>query len=250
VICQLLGVPATGRDFFQRCSRTLADINADDESHRETQIELLGYLDHLIDEKLAVPDDGILSELAAERLHTGELSRRETAIMGLLLLGAGHETTTNMIALGTLTLLRHPDQLAALRESDDPRFVAATVEELFRYVTIVDGRHRFALEDIEIAGQVIKKGDGLIMPVDLADRDPSVFENPDQLDLGRSAPRHLALGFGPHQCLGQHLARTELQIVFSTLVRRIPTLALAVDIEDISFKTEGLRGVHRLPVIW
>ena len=251
VICQLLGVPVADQDFFQRCSRTLANGTTADEIHQQTQVEFLSYFDQLIDEKLAVPDDGILSQLVTERLRTGELSRRETAIMGMLLLAAGHQTTTNMIALGTLTLLRHPDQLEALRETDDPTFVAAAVEELFRYVTIVEGRRRVALEDIEIGGLVIQAGEGLIMPADLADRDPSVFENPDQLDLGRSSRRHLALGFGPHQCLGQHLARTELQVVFSTLFRRIPTLALAADIAALSFRsTGGLRGVTELPVTW
>src|SRR5882757_7438082 len=149
VIRQLLGVPVADQEFFQRCSRTLANGSTAAETHQETQIEFLSYLDHLIDEKLAVPDDGILSQLVTERLRTGELSRRETAIMGILLLAAGHQTTTNMIALGTLTLLRHPAQLEPLRETDDPPFVAAAVEELFRYVTIVEGRRRVALEDIE-----------------------------------------------------------------------------------------------------
>lgn len=251
VICQLLGVPVADQDFFQQCSRTLANGNTADEIHQRTQREFLSYLDELIDEKLAVPDDGVLSQLVTERLRTGELSRRDTAIMGMLLLAAGHQTTTNMIALATVTLLRHPDQLEALRASDDPAYVAAAVEELFRYVTIVEGRHRVALEDIEIGGRVIHAGDGLIMPADLADRDPSVFGNPDQLDLGRESRRHLALGFGPHQCLGQHLARTELQVVFGTLFRRIPTLALATDIADLTFTSAGgLRGVTELPVTW
>jgi len=251
VICQLLGVPVADQDFFQRCSRTLASGDTADQTHQQTQVEFLNYFDHLIDEKLAVPDDGILSQLVTERLRTGELTRRETAVMGMLLLAAGHQTTTNMIALGTLTLLRHPDQLEALRESDDPTFVAAAVEELLRYATVVEGRRRVALEDIEIGGLVIQAGDGLIMPADLADRDPSVFENPDQLDFGRSSNRHLALGFGSHQCLGQHLARTELQVVFTTLFRRIPTLTLAADIADLSFRGDGgLRGVNELPVTW
>jgi cytochrome P450 len=251
VICRLLGVPLADQDFFQRRGRILADRNADDETHRQTQIELLGYLDELIEEKLAAPDDGLLSELVTERLRTGELTRRETAIMGLLMLAAGHETTANMIALGTLTLLRHPDQLAVLRRSeDDPRAVTKAVEELFRYISVVEGRSRVALEDIEIDGRLIRAGDGLIMPADLADRDPSVFENPERLDLAGHSHRHLALGFGTHQCLGQHLARTELEVVFSTLFRRIPTLSLAVDIAELRFRTEGLRGVHELPVAW
>jgi cytochrome P450 len=136
VICQLLGVPFADHGFFQRCSRALLSGSTDDSTHRETQGELLAYLDRLIGEKLAVPDGGLLSRLAAERVRTGELSRRELAVLGLTLLGAGHGTTASMIALGTLTLLRHPGQLAVLRDSDDPRAAAMTVEELLRYVTI------------------------------------------------------------------------------------------------------------------
>jgi cytochrome P450 len=249
-ICELLGVPFGDHEFFQRCSRTLINGNTDDKAHRETQVELLSYLDRLIGEKLAIPDDGLLSRLAAERVRTGELSRRELAILGLTLLGAGHETTANMIALGTLTLLRHPDQLAVLRESDDPQLVAMAVEELLRYVTILAGRRRVALEDIEIADQIIRVGDGLIMPTDMANRDPSVFEEPDRFDVGRDARRHLAFGFGIHQCLGQQLARTQLQVVFGTLLRRIPSLALAVGIAHISFKDDGPYGVYELPVTW
>ena len=250
VICRLLGVPDADQDFFQRCTRIQANPYADDETHRQNQIDFLGYLDGLIEQKLAAPDDDLLSQLVAERLRTGELTRRETAVMGMFLIAAGHQTTANMIALGTLTLLRHPDQLAVLRESADPRALPTAVEELFRYISVVEGRRRLALEDIEIDGRLIRAGDGLIMPADLADRDPSVFENPDRLDLAGHSHRHMALGFGTHQCLGQHLARTELEIVFSTLFRRIPTLALAVDITDLRFTNEGLRGVDELPVAW
>jgi cytochrome P450 len=170
----------------------------------------------------------------------------------VLLLLAGHETTANMIALGTLALLEHPDQLALLRDSDDPKLVAGAVEELLRYLNIThNGRRRVALADIEIGGQVIRAGEGIILANDVGNRDPDAFADPDRLDLRRDARHHVAFGFGVHQCLGQPLARMELQVVYSTLYRRIPTLRLATDVRRIPFKDDGfVYGVYELPVTW
>jgi cytochrome P450 len=252
VICQLLGVPYADHEFFQRASRTLVNRNAPPETARATQDELLAYLDDLIGHKLTGPGDDLLSRVATERVATGEMTRRELAAMGLLLLIAGHETTANMIALGTFALLTHPDQLALVRDADDPQLIVRTVEELLRYLTIVHGgRRRVALDDIEIAGQVIRAGEGVILPNDIANRDAAVFTDPDQLDVRRDARRHMAFGFGVHQCLGQPLARVELQVVYSTLYRRVPTLALAADPATISFKHDAaVYGIYELPVTW
>jgi cytochrome P450 len=195
----------------------------------------------------------VLSQLATEHVKTGALTQREAASMGVLLLVAGHETTANMIALGTLTLLEHPDQLAALRDADDPKLVAAAVEELLRYLTIVHaGLRRIALADIEIGGQTIRAGDGVIMALDAGNRDEQAFaEDPNRLDIGRDANPHVAFGFGVHQCLGQPLARLELQVVYGTLYRRIPSLRLAADLEQVPFKDDGaIYGVYELPVTW
>lgn len=195
--------------------------------------------------------DDMLSRLT-ERIKTGELSRQEAAQMGVLLLIAGHETTANMIALGTLALLENPDQLALLRDTDDEKLVVSAVEELLRYLHIThNGRRRVALEDIEIAGQLIRAGEGLIMANDIGNRDPDAFPDPDRLDIRRDARHHVAFGFGVHQCLGQPLARLELQVVYSTLYRCIPTLRLAADLEQIPFKHDGsVYGVYELPVTW
>jgi cytochrome P450 len=174
--------------------------------------------------------------------------------MGVLMLLAGHETTANMIALGTLALLEHPDELAQLRSSsDDPALVASAVEELLRYLNIThNGRRRVALADIEIAGETIRAGEGVIVANDIGNRDPSMFADPDRLDIDRpGARRHVAFGFGVHQCLGQPLARMELQVVYSTLYRRVPTLALATTVDEIPFKHDGsVYGVYELPVTW
>jgi cytochrome P450 len=252
VICEMLGVPYADHDFFQRNSRIIVSRRSSPEAAREARGNLVDYLDELITEKLANPAEDLLSNLAAEQVATGGLTQRDLAVLGMFLLAAGHETTANMIALGTLALLEHTDQLADLRQTEDPRLVASAVEELLRYLTVLHmGRRRVALADIEIRGHVIKAGDGMIMALDAGNRQEDVFADPDQLDIHRDARRHTAFGFGVHQCLGQPLARVELQVVYSTLYRRIPQLRLAADLADVPFKHDGLvYGVYELPVTW
>jgi cytochrome P450 len=251
VICELLGVPYADHDFFQANSRILVNDSSTPEQVDGALRQLLDYLDGLLAERLAAPRDDLLSELA-RRVNAGELSRRSAAVTARLLLVAGHETTANMIALGTLALLQHPDQLAELRETDDPRLMSAVVEELLRYLSIVqNGRRRVAVEDIAIAGHTIRAGEGVILATDIANRDGSVFAEPDRLDVHRDARGHVAFGFGVHQCLGQPLARVELQVVYGTLFRRIPTLRAAVDLDEVPFKHDSLiYGVYELPVTW
>jgi cytochrome P450 len=252
VICELLGVPYADHDFFQRNSRIVINRDTSPDEMRQAGDRLTDYLDRLIARKLAEPADDLLSRLAVEQVTSGELTRDDLTRLGVLLLVAGHETTANMIGLGTLALLLHPDQLAGVRDADDPRVIAGAVEELLRYLSIVhSGRRRVALADIEIDGQVIRAGEGVIIATDLANREEDVFADPDRLNIHRDAHRHMAFGFGVHQCLGQQLARTELQVVYGTLYRRIPTLRLAVEVDQVPFKHDGLvYGVYELPVTW
>ncbi|MDT0411457.1 MULTISPECIES: cytochrome P450 [Streptomyces] len=252
VICALLGVPYADHGLFQRHTKVLVRRSSAPEDVSAASAALTDYLDALLAEKQAHPEEDLLSDIATRQVATGQLTRQQAARMGVLLLAAGHETTANMIALGTLALLRNPDQLDVLRAADDPKTVAAAVEELLRYLSIVhSGRRRVALEDITYAGVTIKAGDGIVLAGETANRDPEVFPDPDRLDLGRDARRHVAFGFGVHQCLGQPLARMELQVVYSTLYRRVPTLALATDIERLEFKHDGaIFGVYELPVTW
>jgi cytochrome P450 len=251
VICNLLGVPYDDHDFFQRNSKLIITRSSDRSDADQAMAALFGYLDDLIGRKLSDPGDDLLSGLT-ERIHSGELTRAEAAQMGVLLLIAGHETTANMIALGTLALFEHPDQLALLRDDDDQQLVTSAVEELLRYLTIThNGRRRVALEDIVFDGQLIRAGDGIIFPTEVGNRDPDVFDDPDTLDLRRDARGHVAFGFGVHQCLGQPLARMELEVVYSTLYRRIPSLRRAAAIDAIPFKHDGsVYGVYQLPVTW
>ncbi|GGS94431.1 hypothetical protein GCM10010156_60870 [Planobispora rosea] len=170
--------------------------------------------------------------------------------LAFLLLTAGHETTASMISLGVIGLLTRPEQLALIKA--DPGRTPMAVEELLRYFTIADGvTSRVAVEDVEIGGVGIRAGEGVIVSTLSADWDPEVFTDPAELDVERGARHHLAFGFGPHQFLGQNLARMELQIVFDTLFRRVPTLRLAAPVEDLPFKSDAaVYGVHGLPVTW
>jgi cytochrome P450 len=252
VICQLLGVPYADHQFFQRTARLLITPGTTPEEAREGREALIAYIDRLVDEKLNTPGDDLLSRVAEEHVRSGELSRADLVRMGLLMLGAGHETTANMIALGILALLRHPGQLALVRETEDPADLGRVVEELMRYLSVIHlGLRRVALADIEIDGLTIRAGEGMILACNAGDRDDRVYTEPDRLDVRRGTRGQLAFGFGTHQCLGQALARLELQVVYGTLFRRVPTLALATSMDSLSFKEQSLTyGVFELPVTW
>ncbi|MEV7211875.1 cytochrome P450 [Kitasatospora cineracea] len=246
VICLLLGVPYQDHEFFQRCSRTLLHRGSTTAEVAAAQDSLTAYLDTLTESKRTDPDDGILSRLVAR----GELPTEEIGAMGRLLLIAGHETTANMTALSVLALLRHPDQLAHLRAH--PESTPAAVEELLRWLSIVQtGVTRVAVEDAEVGGVLIRAGEGVICQINTANRDDERYPDGDALDLTRDTRRHLAFGFGVHQCLGQPLARLELEIALDTLLRRLPDLRLAVPFEEIRFRHEmTVYGVESLPVAW
>ena len=198
------------------------------------------------------PAEDAVSDLA-ERVKAGEINVKEAAQLGSGLLIAGHETSANMIGIGVLALLQNPEQADLLRDCDDPKVVANAVEELMRYLWIIqNGQRRIALEDIEIGGETIKAGDGIILDLAPENWDADMFPEPDKLDLRRqNAGQQVGFGYGRHQCVGQQLARAEMQIVFQTLLRRIPTLRLAIPFEEIPFKDDRLAyGVYSLPCAW
>lgn len=252
VISQLLGVPYQDAEMFQHHATVGLARYATAEDTVKGAMSLHKYLARLVELKIESPAQDAVSDLA-ERVKAGELSVKEAAQLSTGLLIAGHETTANMIGLGVLALLEHPDQAAILRDADDPKVVANAVEELLRYLSIIqNGQRRIALEDIHIAGETIRAGEGIIIDLAPANWDPHAFTEPDRLYLHRSgADRNVAFGYGRHQCVGQQLARAELQIIYRTLVRRIPTLALAIPVEDVPFKHDRLAyGVYELPVTW
>ncbi|MFD5066571.1 cytochrome P450 [Streptomyces sp. NPDC058369] len=249
VICALLGVPYDDHDFFEDRSRRLlrGPEPADVVAARE---DLDAYFRDLIALKRRDPGDGLLDELIAKHLETGAMGGEELVRLAEILLVAGHETTANMISLGTFTLLRHPDQLARLTGGDADA-VPAAVEELLRFLSIADGLSRVAVEDIEIGGETLRAGDGVLLSTAVINRDASVYAEPDALDLGREARGHVAFGFGIHQCLGQNLARAELEIALPALFRRLPGLRLAVEPEEVPVKPgDTIQGLLELPVTW
>jgi len=250
VIGWLLDVPEQDQEFFQDRSTYVFRRGLTPEVQLSKVLELNDYLDGLIEAKVAEPGDDIISRLVVEHMRVGDLSRREVRGIAMLLLVAGHETTGNMIALGTLALLEHREQFEEL--SADASLAPNAVEELLRYLTILDDPNwRVAAEDLELGGQSIKAGDAVKPVTQSANRDETQYPDPDVLDIHRGRRDHLAFGFGVHQCLGQSLARVELQVVYATLARRIPTLRLAVPIDDVPFKTDvDIYGVHELPVTW
>lgn len=248
VICALLGVPYEDHEFFESQSRRLLrgpDV-ADVEDARD---QLNGYLRELIGHKREHRGDGLLDELITQRLETGETDVEELVSLAAILLIAGHETTANMISLGTFTLLNHPEQLTELRT--EPALMPAAVEELMRFLSIADGMLRVAREDIEIGGVTVRADDGVIFSTSVINRDEAVFAQPDDLDWHRSTRHHLAFGFGIHQCLGQNLARAEMEIALGTLFERLPGLRLATEPDLIPFKPgDTIQGMIELPVAW
>ncbi|OKJ93049.1 cytochrome P450 [Amycolatopsis sp. CB00013] len=245
VICELLGVPYEDRESFQANS---AQLMVRDQTLEEKMAAFIGmntFLTELVTRKRETPGDDILSDLGRHE----DLTIEELAGAAFLLLLAGHETTANMLALGTFALLEHPEQLAELRA--DAELLPGAVEELLRYLSVADIFFRYATEDLELGGETIPAGSTVIISLLAANRDPRRFENPDALDLHRNARGLLSFGHGIHQCLGQQLARIEMRAGFEGLLRRFPTLALAVPAEEVKLKTDmNIYGVHELPVTW
>lgn len=245
VICELLGVPYADRETFQANSAKFLEKDITLEDKMAAVGGLTTYLAELVTRKRAEPSEDILSDLAGDE----DLSIEELVGIGFMLLLAGHETTANMLALGTFALLEHPEQLAELRA--DPDLVPDAVEELMRYLSVADIFFRYAADDIELGGETINKGSTVIVSLLAANHDPKRFDNPDTLDIHRKARGHLSFGHGVHQCLGQQLARIEMRAGFAGLLRRFPTLKLAIPASEVRLKTDmNIYGVHELPVTW
>ncbi|PQP24845.1 cytochrome P450 [Rhodococcus opacus] len=245
VICELLGVPYVDRDNFQVNSAKFLIKDQPLDDKMAAYGALSTYLAELVTHKRAAPGDDILSDLARD----DDLTIEELTGAAFLLLLAGHETTANMLALGAFALLENPEQLTELRT--DPDLLPDAVEELLRYLSVADIFYRYATEDIELGGETIRAGSTVVVSLLAANRDPQRFDNPDTLDIRRKARGHLSLGHGVHLCLGQQLARLEMRAGFEGLLRRFPTLGLAIPAGDVKLRTDmNIYGVHELPVTW
>ena len=245
VICELLGVPYQDREKFREWTQAAADVTDRARSERGLG-ELFQYGMSLVTRKRRDPGDDVISRLAQE----DGLADEEVAGLSMALLFAGHETTVVQIGLGALLLVTNPAQLRALR--DDPDLIPGAVEELLR----APGRGgggipRYAREDIEVDGVVIRAGELVLLDNGAANHDPEVFTDPERLDVARKAGQHLTFGHGAHYCIGAPLARIELQAVFSQLIPRFGGIRLAVPVEELRVRRDVLTGgLVELPVTW
>ncbi|MEU6428567.1 cytochrome P450 [Microbispora sp. NPDC046973] len=252
VICELLGVPVEDRVDFRTWSDALLSTTR---FTPEQVVHCMGllreYMAGLIAQRRQTPKDDLLSALVAARDNEERLSEEEMLSLAEALLVAGHETTASQIPNFVYVLLTHPEQLAALRADLD--LIPRAVEELMRFVPLGGGASiaRYALEDVELGGVTVRAGEPVVVSLVSANRDESVYTNPDDLEFDRQQASHVGFGHGAHHCLGAPLARMELQVALRTLLTRLPGLRLAGAEDDVVWKT-GLstRGPEHMLVTW
>ncbi|MER5553995.1 cytochrome P450 [Streptomyces sp. NPDC002793] len=251
VICDLLGVPYSDREGFQRRTALALDFSQSRESQMEKAAEMMAYMAGLVAQHRKDPGDNVLGRVVSD--FGDQLSDEELAGIGNMLLIAGHETIANTLSASVALLFQHPEQLAAVR--DDPSVTDGAVEELLRYTAPATVLPRQAAGNICVRDQEIKEGEHVVASVLAANRDPGTIDGDDadldSLDVRRTPHRHLTFGFGPHQCLGQQLARMELRVALPALFTRFPTLRSAVPHEELDYRTNALVfGLNALPVTW
>jgi cytochrome P450 len=247
VICELLGVPYEDRDDFQRLSTARFDLFGGASASLGAISESLTYLLEVVRKQRENPGDGLLGQLVRD--HGDDIDDMELAGLADGLLTGGLETTASMLTLGALVLLSDREAFVRIRDDDDA--IDDFVEELLRYLTVVQVAFpRFAREDIEVAGVHISKGDIVLCSLSGGNRDSVLGENMEQFDFSRPATSHLAFGYGAHRCIGAELAKMELRAAYPALVRRFPEMRLAVEPTDLAFrKLSIVYGVEELPVL-
>ena len=251
VIALLLGVPTEDLALFQENTSKGLDQHSSDDEKTQAFGSMFAYLVELVARKVREPGDDLISRLVTEYVATGQLDHATAAITSVIMMQAGHETTANMLSLGTVVLLEHPEVFMRLGQSNDPAVIANIVEELMRYLTIVVSQvDRVATEDLEIGGQLIRAGEFVMMNLLAGNWDSEFAEKPEAFDVDRNTRGHLGFGYGVHQCIGANLARVEMQVAFSTLARRLPGLRLAVSPDELRFKESDIYGMKELPVSW
>jgi cytochrome P450 len=251
VIALLLGVPPEDLGLFQHHTTVGLDTRTSDEEKAQAFSAMYAYIQELVERKEHEPGDDLISRLVLDYVATGQLDHATTAMTCVIMMQAGHETTANMISLGTVALLQHPDVFERLGQTDDPAVIANIVEELMRYLSIVHSQvDRVATEDLTIGGQLIRAGDFVMMNLPAGNWDTEFVDNPETFDVDRNTRGHLGFGYGVHQCIGQNLARVEMQVAFATLARRLPGLKLAVSPDELRFKEADIYGMKELPVTW
>ncbi|MEV0288921.1 cytochrome P450 [Kribbella sp. NPDC050820] len=247
VVRALFGLQDSEHDTFLRLGQRRSDPSSTVDEVLEVSEERFALLRELMERKRTRPGTDLLSTLA----QAGEMTDDWLDSTAGLLIGTALDTVATNLAFGVLTLLQDRDRWNALRTGSVP--IGQIVEELLRYTAMVqDTNVRTALEDVELGGTVIKAFERVAVSLPAANRDPQVFAEPDRFDMTRQAAKHVAFGFGVHQCLGQHLARLELQVALTGLAQRFPTLDLAVPMADIPWPDDyrTFYGPQRIPVTW
>lgn len=249
-ICEILGVPFEDHELFVSLTDTVLDRSSEPERAVAAAGELMGYFDRLVTAKRRRPADDMFGRMVSRAADGGGLDHGELVGMAALLLLAGYDTMAQMIGLGAVTLFEHPEQLAELKRSPD--LLPGAVEELLRYLSINHaGLPRGVVEDVVVGGQPIRAGEGVLVMLNAANRDESVFEDPDRFDIHRGGGAHLAFGHGFHKCVGATLARVELTEVFGGLFERLPGLRPLKSVDELPFRHDMvLYGVRELPVAW
>jgi cytochrome P450 len=252
VICEMLGIPAGDLPVLYGWAATVIAGDAlPREMAEQAAAQGIQYLTDAFEARRRQPRDDLMTALVQVRDQDDRLSQRELLDTVLLLFGTGQETTSHQLALSVLALCQHPDQWARLVE--DPGLVPAAVEELLRFVLLIQApQPRVALEDVVLSTDTIPAGASVFTLSAVANYDPAVFHEPERLDIGRpDVGKHVAFGQGAHFCLGASLARVELQVALTALVTRLPKLRLAVDEADLEWNTDVLNGgLRALPITW
>lgn len=252
VVCAHIGVPLEDQQQFDHWVNALLRRDGDADEAAKAGTEMVEYIYALIDARTDDPREDVISHVANGPLARGEITRQDAMSTCFILFLGGYESTAFSLSTGMLALLQNPDQLEKVRAGLTDEGIGRMVEEIMRYTSVTEaGMCRFAREDIEIGGKVIKAGDGIIFHLPTANRDADVYEDPNTLDIERKGPRHVAFGWGVHQCVGQNLARAELKAAIPALVDAFPGIRLAVPEEELTFRENALVvGASTLPIAW
>jgi cytochrome P450 len=255
VICEMLGIPNEEHEMFFHGARTGGRLldpvplsRAEIDEANAGSLAQAEYFHALFELRRRQPGEDLTSQLVQAEEQGAKLSNEELTANIILLFGAGHETTVNLIGNGLLALYRNPDQLQRLQR--DPALIGNAIEEFLRYDSSVQLTGRTTLEDVEVGGTPVAKGESVLCLLGAANRDPAAYPDPDRLDIARPNILPLSFGGGIHFCLGAQLARIEGEIAIATLLRRLPKLRVD-DPEHADWRqTFVLRGLNRLPASW
>jgi cytochrome P450 len=255
VICEMLGIPREEHEMFFHGARTGGRLldpvplsRAEIDEANAGNLAQAEYFRALFELRRRQPGNDLTSELVQAEEQGNKLTNEELTANIILLFGAGHETTVNLIGNGLLALHRNPGQLQLLKEK--PELMPNAIEELLRYDSSVQLTGRTTLEDVEVGGVAVAKGEGVLCLLGAANRDPAAYPDPDRLDITRPNIRPLSFGGGIHFCLGAQLARIEGEVAIATLLRRLPKLRLDDAGHPDWRQTFVLRGLNRLPASW